>query len=107
MRSYKIELITNRIIDSVWTILAKIDEETGTAVILDYSRQNHSGYYHESNLRNGDLVENDDRIVQKLNIVDEKNNLGNVIQVYEVLNKKHVFDYEDQCLTNNHGGNKS
>ena len=104
MRSYKIELITNRIIDSVWTILAKIDEETGTAVILDYSRQNHSGYYHESNLRNGDLVENDDRIVQKLNIVDEKNNLGNVIQVYEVLNKKHVFDYEDQCLTNNHGG---
>ena len=99
MRSYKIELITNRIIDSVWTILAKIDEETGTAVILDYSRQNHSGYYHESNLRNGDLVENDDRIVQKLNIVDEKNNLGNVIQVYEVLNKKHIFDYEDQCLT--------
>ena len=106
MRSYKIELITNRLIDSVWTITAKIDEETGTAVILDYSRQNESGYDQENDLRNGDLVENDDRIVQKLNIVaDGTWSDKEVIKIYEVLNKKHIFDYEDQCLTNNHGGN--
>ena len=105
MRSYKIELITNRLIDSVWTITAKIDEETGTAVILDYSRQNESGYDRENDLRNGDLVENDERIVQKLNIVAGSHWSGEVVKVYEVLNKKHIFDYEDQCLTNNHGGN--
>ena len=105
MRSYKIELITNRLIDSVWTITAKIDEETGTAVILDYSRQNESGYDRENDLRNGDLVENDERIVQKLNIVAGSHWSVEVVKVYEVLNKKHIFDYEDQCLTNNHGGN--
>ena len=105
MRSYKIELITNRLIDSVWTITAKIDEETGTAVILDYNRQNESGYDQENDLRSGNLVENDDRIVLKLNILDGSHWSGEVVKVYEVLNKKHVFDYEDQCLTNNHGGN--
>tara|TARA_R110002051_G_scaffold209523_1_gene275319 strand:+ start:61 stop:366 length:306 start_codon:yes stop_codon:yes gene_type:complete len=100
MRSYKIELITNRLIDSVWTITAKIDEETGTAVILDYSRQNESGYDRENDLRNGDLVENDERIVQKLNIVADGTWADKeVIKIYEVLNKKHIFDYEDQCLT--------
>lgn len=100
MRSYKIELITNRLIDSVWTITAKIDEETGTAVILDYSRQNESGYDQENDLRNGDLVENDERIVQKLNIVADGTWADKeVIKIYEVLNKKHIFDYEDQCLT--------
>lgn len=100
MRSYKIELITNRLINSVWTITAKIDEDTGTAVILDYSRQNESGYDQENDLRNGDLVENDERIVQKLNIVaDGTWSDHEVIKIYEVLNKKHIFDYEDQCLT--------
>ena len=100
MRSYKIELITNRLINSVWTITAKIDEDTGTAVILDYSRQNESGYDQENDLRSGDLVENDERIVQKLNIVaDGTWSDHEVIKIYEVLNKKHIFDYEDQCLT--------
>ena len=96
MLSYKIEQIKKRIIESVWVITAKIDEESGTAVILDYSRSNENGYDKNANqLRNGDTVEDDDRIVQKINIFDHNGYLtGEVVKVYEVLNKRHIFSYE-------------
>lgn len=100
MLSYKIEQIKKRILDSVWVITAKIDEESGTAVILDYSRSNENGYGKGGNhLRNGDVVEDADRIVQKINIFDHNGYLtGEVVKVYDVVNKRHVFDYNNIAL---------
>ena len=99
MLSYKIEQIKKRILDSVWVITAKIDEESGTAVILDYSRVNENGYGEEADqLRNGDVVEDADRIVQKINIFNVNRNgylSGELVKVYDVVNKRHVFDYEN------------
>ena len=100
MLSYKIEQIKKRIIDSVWVITAKIDEESGTAVILDYSRSNENGYGKDADqLRNGDVVEDTNRIVQKINIFDNSGYLtGKVVKVYDVVNKRHVFDYNNIAL---------
>tara|TARA_R110002020_G_scaffold129375_2_gene289680 strand:+ start:9690 stop:10013 length:324 start_codon:yes stop_codon:yes gene_type:complete len=104
MLSYKIEQIKKRIIDSVWVITAKIDEESGTAVILDFSRSNENGYGKEADqLRNGDVVEDTNRIVQKINIFDDSGYLfagetGKVVKVYDVVNKRHVFDYNNIAL---------
>tara|TARA_R100000008_G_scaffold43915_2_gene25506 strand:- start:317 stop:592 length:276 start_codon:yes stop_codon:yes gene_type:complete len=90
-----VELITNRLIDSVWTIVAVIDEVDKTARVLRYDRENVLGYELEKECRHGFFKEKEceDRIVDSLFI--SKDVYGDeVLDKYEVVNPKNIFSYK-------------
>ena len=74
---------THRLIDSVWTITADIQD--GKAKLLNYNRDDPEGYIHERTLPKGRVIEGEKRVVEHLLIDGER---------YEVTNPKHVFDYK-------------
>jgi hypothetical protein len=74
---------THRLIDSVWTITADIQD--GKAKLLDYNRDDPEGYLQERTLPKGKVIEGEGRVVEHLVIDGER---------YTVTNPKHVFDYK-------------
>ena len=90
-----VELITNRLIDSVWTIVAVIDNTNKTARVLKYNRENELGYELESDCRHGYFIEDDNRIVKSLIITKDKyNHTDKIVDKYKVSNPKYIFDYK-------------
>lgn len=92
-----VELITKRLIDSVWVIAALIDNKNKTAKVLKYSREGYCqiGYELESDCRHGYFIEDDNRIVKSLIITKDKyNHTDKIVDKYKVSNPRHVFDYQ-------------
>tara|TARA_R100000742_G_C4267600_1_gene85812 strand:- start:833 stop:1108 length:276 start_codon:yes stop_codon:yes gene_type:complete len=90
-----VELITNRLIDSVWTIVAVISEVDKTARILRYDRENVLGYELEKECRHGFFKEKEGegRIVESLFIsIDTYGD--EVVDKYKVVNPKNIFSYK-------------
>lgn len=89
---------TKRLIDSVWTVeYTKVSE--GKVKILNYSRNDSEGYEREKELPQGELIETQDRIVTHLwlkpyDAFDGWVNEENATEIYEVVNPKFIFSYE-------------
>lgn len=80
MKNYK---AVKRLINSVWTVeFKKIDNMN--VEIVRYSRSDEEGYRKEKELPQGYLLENDQRIAQKLML--------NGVE-FNIINKQHVFSY--------------
>ena len=88
----KVEIFVKRLIDSVWTIVAIVDEENNSVEILEYSREIALGYNHESKFLAGRFKEAEGRIVKELDVYTSSWN-GEYIKTYKVSNPKHVFHY--------------
>jgi len=88
----KVEIFVNRLIDSVWTIVAIVDEENNSVEVLEYSREIALGYNHESKFLAGDFKETEGRIVQELDVYT-KSFGGEYIKTYKVSNPKYIFHY--------------
>jgi len=90
-----VELITKRLIDSVWTIIAVIDDTNKTARVLKYNRENELGYELENDCRHGCFIEDDNRIVKSIIITKDKyNHTDKIVDKYKVSNPKYIFDYK-------------
>ncbi len=83
------QFAVNRIIDSVWTVGFTMDE-SGKAIIECYDRDITIGYADERKLPIVELVENSDRYITSLKLVDR--NTGKE-QLLEVANQQHIFTY--------------
>lgn len=91
---YKLKLFNNRLIDSVWTIVARINEKDSTAQILEYSREIELGYKHEKYLEKALLSESKEgRIVEELHVLTDDKRDTDVYKTYRVINPKHIFEY--------------
>ena len=90
-----VELITKRLIDSVWTIVAVIDDTNKTARVLKYDRENKLGYELESDCRHGAFIEDENRVVKSIIITGDKyNHTNKITDKYKVSNPKYIFDYK-------------
>tara|TARA_R100000781_G_scaffold70367_1_gene44182 strand:+ start:299 stop:577 length:279 start_codon:yes stop_codon:yes gene_type:complete len=91
-----VELITHRLIDSVWTIVAVINEVDKTARVLRYDRENVLGYELEKECRHGFFIEKEggDRIIESLHISKDAYNRGEIVDKYKVVNPKNIFSYK-------------
>lgn len=91
-----VELITNRVIESVWTIIAVIDNKHKTARVLKYSRENELGYELENECRHGRFtqIDNENRVVESIIITKDKYNHDKIIDKYKVSNPRRIFDYK-------------
>ena len=93
----KVEILTNRLIDSVWTIIALVDEDNNSVEILEFSRDINLGYEHEYKTRRGSFVESEDgrRTVKELAIFDGSFSDSELVKTYTVSNPQHVFSYSE------------
>ncbi|MCQ4138789.1 hypothetical protein [Chryseobacterium sp. EO14] len=91
---------TKRLITSVWTVeFEKVSE--GKVKILNYSRNDSEGYEREKELLQGELIETENRIVTHLclkpyDAFDRWVNEKNTTEIYEVVNPKFIFSYEQK-----------
>lgn len=97
--SNKVRMATQRLIDSVWTIVFIV--VNGKAEIIRYSRDIQEGYDNERDLMQGKLVEDSNRTVTGLRLkpYEPFNNFvnkDNATETYEVSNPKYIFDYQEQ-----------
>ena len=83
------QFAVNRIIDSVWTIGFTLDV-SGKAIIKCYERDISIGYVEERRLPKVKLIENSDRHIISIKLVDRKTENE---QVLEVANPQHIFSY--------------
>ena len=90
-------MATERLIDSVWTVVYQIVEE-GKVKILSYDRNNPEGYKQERELPRMSMKEDGKRVVTHLRIDSDpgyfdywcQNDKG---ELYEVVNPQYVFSY--------------
>jgi|TARA_X000001388_G_scaffold67899_1_gene55381 hypothetical protein len=99
MSKGKVELLTHRLIDSVWTTMAIFNEVEKTVFILSYDRDNEQGYNLEKYCRHGCFVEKegDGRICETL-VVSSKDRYsfgfkGDEVERYKVENPQNIFSY--------------
>ena len=93
----RVEIFTKRLIDSVWTIIALVDEDNSTVEILEFDRTIELGYDHEYKTRRASFIESKDgkRTVEKLAVFKGQYFESTLDKVYTVSNPQYVFSYSD------------
>lgn len=80
-----IKVATQRLIDSVWTVVYEEDLTRDEVVVLAYSRSLKTGYDEEREHPTVNMIEGRDRRLLAIKVDGV---------LLEVLNQKHIFDYE-------------
>jgi hypothetical protein len=94
----KVELATSRRINAVWTVAFKRVE--GGVEILAYGRNCEMGYERESELPEGELIEDDQRVAIELFLSKSdswrKKGVSIKDQKLKIVNPRHVFSYGEK-----------